>query len=96
MFLHHYHDLNHAARVTLARLERAIDYLEELLMTDQEHLDSAVAAISAAITTLKADVAKLQTELAAAQAVTPPAPLNFAGLDAAVADANTAAATPVA
>jgi peptidoglycan hydrolase CwlO-like protein len=89
MFGHHHHSLQRELLVALHEVAAILKRLEKA-MTDQEHLDSVVAALQGDLKTLTDKIAALEAQLAA---VPPPAaPLNFAAADALVAQANTDAA----
>jgi hypothetical protein len=95
MFGHHHHSLTRELLSKMEAVEILIKKLEEVIqMTDQEHLDSVVAALTADLTALVGEIESLKAQLAAVPA--PAAPLNFAAADALVAQANSdaAAATP--
>ncbi len=89
MFGRHHHSLTREILCKINEIEALLKRLERS-MTDQEHLDSVVAAFAADLKVLTDELASLKAQLAA---VPPPAaPLNFAAADQVVADANAAAA----
>ena len=89
MFGRHHHSLTRELLAKISEVEVILKRLETA-MTDQEHLDSVVAALTADLKTLTDEIASLKAQLAA---VPPPAaPLNFAAADALVAQANADAA----